>query len=383
MADLRPVDAVVRELLGPLLALEEPSRTGWQLVGWDAEQGITLTLGKPPSLLLVELERRDDARDCYARTARFNICVRHQFQAGEPLDDLERRVVDQLVSVVRSREGLLPDVERPGAMRQAEVREIEVDRVLVPEGAGHYYVNPYVGCMIGCDFCYAADRADFSRELEGLPRLPWGRWVDVKVNAPEVLAREVGRHKPGIVRLSPIITDPYQPLERRFRVTRRCLEVLRDAGYTPVVLTRAARVVDDLDVLAACRKAAVGLSIPTDDDGVRQRFEPGGDPIDERIDALERCHRAGIATFAVIQPMLPMDPERLVARLAPLVRAVRIDRMYEMPRVLPLYEQAGRLDAAEDRFFRETEQVLRAGFRRHGIAMDDLDDLGTALGLGS
>jgi len=374
-------DDAVRRLLEPLLGLTSPSPTGWRLVGWDAEQGVSVTLGRGDSLLLVEAEARDEARECYARTARFNVVVRRQFAGARDLTDDERRVADQVVRILGERERLLPVLERPAASRPSEVREVRVDRVLIPEGRGHYYVNPYVGCMIGCDFCYAAHRSDLSRALEGLPRVPWGRYVDVKVNAAEVLRREVREHAPGVVRLSPIVTDPYQPLERRYRITRQCLEVLLEAGFTPVVLTRAARVLDDLELLARFPRAAVGLSIPTDDDAVRRIFEPGGDPIDERLDALARCHAGGIRTFGVVQPMLPMTPERLVERMAPYVAVVRIDRMYEVPRSRALYEAAGRVDASEDAFFEKTAAALRTGFHAAGVTVDELDDLGSALGL--
>lgn len=374
-------DIVVQALLGPLLKLENRSATGWRLVGWDGEQGIQFTLGKDGAYLLVELEARNDERDCHARTERFNICVRRQFEAGGDLTPEHRKVVEQVVSIVRQREDRLPVVERLTATRRSEVREIEVEKVLIEEGAGHYYINPYAGCMIGCDFCYVAERADFSRALVGLPRMPWGRYVDVKVNAVEVLRREVREKPPGIVRLSPILTDPYQPLERHYRVTRGCLEVLLEAGFTPVILTRAARVLDDLELLSRFPIASVGLSIPTDDDAMRKIFEPGADPVEERFQALEACHRAGLVTFGVVQPMLPMNVERMVERMAPLIRAVRIDRMYEMLRMLPVYREAGLLHAAEDVFFEETGRQLREGFASHGVVLDDLDDLGAALGL--
>jgi DNA repair photolyase len=359
-----------------LLSLESPSRTGWRLVGWDAEAGISLTLEKGGRLLLVEIEGRDDTRHCFARTERFNVCVRHAFRADETLVDEERRVVDQIVGLLRSRASLLPMVERRSTSARTEVREVTVERVLIPEGAGHYYVNPYTGCMIGCSFCYVSHRADMSRALEARPLLPWGRYVDVKVNAPEVLRGEVAFHPPGIVRLSPIVTDPYQPLEKRYRITRQCLEVLGEAGFTPIVLTRAARVVDDLDLLSRIPRAAVGLSIPTDDDAMRRVFEPGADPIEERLDALERCHRAGVITFGVVQPILPMDPDRLVAAMAPFVRCVRIERMQEMKRALPLYSRARRLDAAEDAWFERIAERLVRGFAARGVLVDTLDDLG-------
>jgi DNA repair photolyase len=375
-AEPRALDATVRELLGPLLGLDATSPTGWRLVGWDADAGISLTLAKADRLLLVEVEARDDERDCFVRTERFNVCVRHPFGGQAPLTEEELRVVHQIVAILRSRARLLPVVDRPGTAAGSEVREVKVERVLIEEGPGRYYVNPYTGCMIGCAFCYASHRADMSRALEGRPVLPWGRYVDVKVNAPEVLRREVARHAPGIVRLSPIVTDPYQPLERRYRITRHCIEVLGQAGFTPVVLTRAARVVDDLDLLARIPRAAVGLSIPTDDDRMRRVFEPGADSIEERLDALAQCHRAGVTAFGVVQPMLPMDPDRLVAAMAPFVRSVRVDRMHERARARPLYERAGRPDASEDAYFDRTAARLIQGFTSLGVLVDVADDLG-------
>lgn len=369
----RWIDDIVRDLLAPLFDAR-PGPRGYRVASWDAEQGICVTLQRGDDVVLVELERRDDSRACIARTQRFDVFARRPFD-GRALSATERRAVEQLVGIVRAREGRLPDVERPPSSRPSVARSVEVERALIPEGNGHYYLNPYAGCTIGCEFCYVAERADLSRELEGLPRLAWGRWVDVKVNAAEVLRREVAAAPPGIVRLSPILTDPYQPVERRFRVTRACLEVLADARFLPVILTRAALVMRDLDVLRRCPGAAVGLSIPTDDDRMRVRFEPGGDPIEERLEALRACHAAGLRTFAVIQPMLPMDPDRLVAALAPWVRAVRIDRMYDLPRVRHLYEAAGCPDASSDAFFADARERLVAGFRRAGVATDELDDL--------
>jgi hypothetical protein len=269
----RTVDQLARQLFAPILQARS-SPDGWHVLGWDAEQGLALTLGREATVLLIELEDRDESLPCYARTKQFNVCARVQLVARDMTDE-ERRVVDKVVALVARRESLLPVVARPASSPRAAVREIAVDRVLMPEGGGHYYVNPYVGCMIGCEFCYVGPRADLSRRLEGLPALPWGRYVDVKVNAAEVLREEVRNSPPGIVRMSPILTDPYQPLEARYRVTRQCLEVLLDAGFTPVILTRAARVLDDLALLARFPRAVVGFSIPTDDDAMRAHFEPG------------------------------------------------------------------------------------------------------------
>jgi DNA repair photolyase len=236
-----------------------------------------------------------------------------------------------------------------------------------------------VGCMIGCPWGGGGGGADLSRRLEGLPRLPWGHYVDVKMNAAEVLRREVVSHPPGIVRFSPILTDPYQSIERKYRITRQCLEVLRDAGYRVMILTRAARITDDLELLSGMAGAAVGFSIPTDNDAYRRIFEPGADPVDDRIQALEAFHKAKVPTVAVIQPILPMDVDRLVERVAPIVRAVRIDRMYSMHLVDRLYREHDLVEAAGDAFFEEHLQRLKEAFSARGVIIDEMDDLSSLL----
>ena len=373
----RPLDGIARELLAPLLD-GRLSAPGWSLLNWDAEQAICVTFDHVRGAVLLELEPRNERLDCYTRTARFNVGVRRQF-SDAPLTDADRAFIDRVIAMVREREAALPDLPRPAASRPTLVREIAVDRLLMPEGRDQYYINPYVGCMIACPFCYVIDRADFSRRLEGQPQLPWGRYLDVKVNAAEVLRRETRGVRGGIVRMSPIVTDPYQPAERRYRITRQCLEVLVETPLCPVVLTRAPRILEDLGLLRRFPKALVGFSIPTDDDAMRRIFEPGADPIDARIEALAALHAAGVRTFAVIQPVLPMDAERLVARLAPVVRAVRLDRLYLGERIAALYERHGLQAYAGERWADDTIRRLTEGFTARGVAVDPLDNLAPLL----
>ncbi len=368
----RDLDDLAYSLFAPLIE-GRPDSARWEVVSWDAEQGLCLTMRHDDTFLLFELERLDPKQEAWARTSRFNVHVRRVLAAESELSPIERRLAQQVVKVIARREGALPRVTRQATSRRAELREVEVNRVLIPEGAGQYYINPYVGCMIGCDFCYVADRADFSRELVGLPSMPWGRYLDVKVNAAEILAEEVRRFPPGPVRFSPILTDPYQGPERRYGITRQCLEVLLPAGFSPVILTRAARVMQDAELLARFEHAAVGVSIPSDDDRMRAIFEPGGDPIDERFAALEALAAAGLSTFAVIQPLLPMDPGALAARLAPLVRAVRVDRMHFISRVRHLYVAHGLEEAMTDAFFERTQRALLEPLRAAGVGVDGFD----------
>ena len=375
----RFLDAVVRSLFEPLL--RRSGEGSFTVLSWDVEAGLSLVVDHRSQVILIELGDVDESHACFGRTARFNLTARYIFDRDKPLSAASARFVESVLRMIRLREQHLPTPERPTTTRRAMLREILVERLLMPESRGQYYLNPYVGCTIGCGFCYVAARADMSRRLEGLPRMEWGRYLDVKVNAAEVLRADIERFPPGLVRMSPILTDPYLPAERRFGITRACLEVLLEGGFTPVILTRSRLVTRDLDLLRRFPAAAVGFSIPTDDDRQRQTFEPGADPIAERLAALEACRQAGLTTFAVVQPMLPMDAENLARRIAPLVDAVRIDRMHSLPLAQPLYTAAGAEDAASPAFFERTGAALAAELSRLGIPLDDLDDLGGLLGL--
>jgi len=368
----RRLESVVRKMMGPLLH-GRPGPSGWQLLSWDAEQGLCFVFARGDRFVLVELVALDEALDCYARTRLFNVSARSQLTPDGQLRADERALVDALVRFVRTREGLIVLDTSPTKDR-AEVREILIERMLTPEGAGRYYLNPYAGCMIGCPFCYVGPNADFSRRIDGAAPPAWGRWVDVKVNASEVLREEVAMHAPGLVRMSPILTDPYQPIERRYRVTRKCLEILIAAGFGPVILTRESRVLDDLDLLASGR-SAVGFSIPTDDDNLRRVFEPGADPIENRFAALRRAAEAGIVTCLVVQPALPMNVEAFVEKTAPWIKVVRIDRMHFGERVAPLYAAAGISHAASPAYEEDLLGRLHEGFTRAGIPIDERDDL--------
>lgn len=349
---------------------------GWRLASQEVEQGIALGFQGPTGRLVVELDPLDPSRGCYARTGRLNVYYSVVDRLRRDLDAEERAVIDSVVEVLRAREHELPaPPDGPAAPSRVLVRELQAERALVPELPGVYYLNPYVGCLLACPYCYAMHRADGSRALEGEPVLPWGRWLDVKPELPAVLAREVATLAPGVVRMSPIVTDPYQPIERRYRVTRGCLDAMAGTGFVPMILTRSTLVLDDLDRLRAFPRALVGMSVPTNDDAVRAVFEPRTEPIEARLQALRAMHGAGLRTFAVIQPMLPMEPEALVEALAPWVHAVRIAPMYEKGRSASLYQTIGREEAAGEAWELRTFEALRAGFRARGIPVTTREDL--------
>jgi DNA repair photolyase len=185
-----------------------------------------------------------------------------------------------------------------------------------------YCLNPYVGCSHACRYCYA----EFMKKYTGHAE-PWGTFVDPKVNAPAVLARELRRAAPGPVMVSSV-TDPYQPLEERYRLTRRCLELLLEHRFPVRILTKSPLVARDIDLLRRFDDLEAGLTISTDDERMREIFEPGAPPIAARLAALAALHEAGIRTYVFVGPLLPLlDPEGLAARIRPHADAVLVDAM--------------------------------------------------------
>ena len=176
-------------------------------------------------------------------------------------------------------------------------------------------LNPYMGCAHRCTFCYVrafelrADRPSDDR---------YGRSIRVKVNVAEVLRRELARPSwAGEVVAIGAATDPYQPAEGRYKLTRGCLEALRDASNPFSLITRSPMVVRDLDVLVdAASRAEVGVvfSVPTLDEEVWRRTEPGTPPPRRRLEALSRLVAAGVKAGVGMAPILPGisdSPEQL------------------------------------------------------------------------
>jgi DNA repair photolyase len=184
-------------------------------------------------------------------------------------------------------------------------------------------LNPYMGCVHRCTFCYV--RA-FERRADRPSDDRYGTSIRVKTNVAEVLRRELAR--PSWAREIVAIgaaTDPYQPAEGRYKLTRACLEVLGDAANPIRIITRGPMIVRDIDVLvrAAVRASvAVTFSVPTLDHEIWQRTEPGTAPPRQRLRALKELADAGIKASVGMAPILPglSDKPELMADV---VRAAR------------------------------------------------------------
>lgn len=241
------------------------------------------------------------------------------------------------------------------------IREISAKSVLSKSRIYDYAINPYVGCNHSCRYCYAAFMRRFTGHKE-----KWGEFVDIKINVPELLAREIKRKRRGRVWVSGVC-DPYQAVEKRYKLTGRCLEILLENQWPVTIQTKSTLVLRDLEILEKSKDLEVGFSITTADERIRKLFEPGTPPIKERIHALEILHSKGIQTFAMIAPILP-GAEGLIEELADRVDHVLVDRLnYHYADWV--YRENKMEWAKKERFFVQESTELRRKFEERGIAV--------------
>lgn len=216
-------------------------------------------------------------------------------------------------------------------------------------GMGFWSINPYIGCAFGCAYCYARyahryvmERASDNDRMEDAlteryeampPWLAFERNIFVKQNAPDVLARALrqgsDRHLSLLKREAIVIgtaTDPYQPAERRFRITRRILEVLAEhPGLKVVIISKSPLITRDIDVLSRINRhsdLSIHISLITLNRDLARKLEPRSPTPEARVRGLARLREAGIDAGINCMPVLPgitdnpSDLEALVKRVS-------------------------------------------------------------------
>jgi DNA repair photolyase len=209
--------------------------------------------------------------------------------------------------------------DSPMHMRKVKIAQKLCSTALSKTGvtAYDYTVNPYTGCLNACVYCYA----NFMRRFSGHLQDPWGTFVDVKTNLPDVLAKELPKRPGGRVWFSSVC-DPYQQVEAKYRLTRAAIELM--LGYEKFsisILTKNVLVLRDLDLLSQMKdRVDVGFTITTFNRDAQPFFEPFSSPVEERIGALRKLNDVGVETWVFIAPMLPyvteVDLERGLRQVA-------------------------------------------------------------------
>jgi DNA repair photolyase len=239
------------------------------------------------------------------------------------------------------------------------VKEIQSKTILSASKIYNYVINPYVGCQHGCLYCYARFIKKFSGHKES-----WGTFVDVKINAADLLQTEIKKKKSARIWISGLC-DPYQPQEARYRLTRKCLEILAYHNWPVTIQTRSPLVLRDIDIIRSAKDFKICLTITTLDDAIRKIFEPYAPPIDARLNTLDELNQAGIKTGVMIAPILP-GAESLPDVLKEKVDYIILDRMnYHYAEWT--YRKYKLEDKMTDDYFHKTGQGLLKAFQKSGI----------------
>ncbi|MEO0206928.1 MAG: radical SAM protein [candidate division WOR-3 bacterium] len=163
-----------------------------------------------------------------------------------------------------------------------------------------FALNPYTGCEHKCAYCYAVFIKRFTEHPE-----EWGDFVDIKINAPETLQRQLKRLETKSHISIGTVCDAYQPIEERYQLTRKCLEILRYFQHSVSILTKSSLVFRDLDLLLKIKEIEIGFTITTLNPEIKNLFEPNSSPVSERLKALKEISENKIYTWIFVAPILP------------------------------------------------------------------------------
>src|SRR3989338_548657 len=272
-----------------------------------------------------------------------------------------------------------------------KINLIQAKSIFIKSGlpGSDWVINPYNGCLFSCMYCYAAQIARCKH-----PDEVWGTYLDIKINAPELLKKELdqlekklGGKNFGSVFLSSV-TDPYVGMEAKYQLTRKCLEVLADYGYegSVSIQTKSPLVTKDVDVLKRLKDVTVGFTVTTLDDKVSRFLEVKAPPVSSRIQALRELHESGIRTYAFVGPILPhfTSDEKKINELLNILQEAGVSEVWfehinlspkikgrlfdflrkETPEVLPEFEKA---DTEEYRD--KLEEIIKRAMKGRDLKM--------------
>lgn len=255
-----------------------------------------------------------------------------------------------------------------------KIYEVRVRKALTPSGLPEYRyaLNPYVGCLHGCRYCYAVD---FTK---GPPAAAWGDIVYVKINLLEVLRKEVERLKPGVVGLS-TITDPYMPPEARYGLARGSLSILAEAGFKVSIQTKSGLVVRDVDLfLRYGGSIDVGVTITTLKEKARLLEPLAAHPL-ARARAVKKLAEAGVKTWIFLGPVIPgfNDGIEDIEEVVKLAHVAGVELIYNRyrpkPRAGEMLRKSFREVRPTSQWWAEVRQWIEKLCGKYGVVCIDME----------
>lgn len=188
-----------------------------------------------------------------------------------------------------------------------------------------YSLNPYVGCQHNCAYCYAPN-------VLRIDRKEWLENIGVKLNIPTVLSKELKKKKNGTIGIS-TVTDPYQPIEKKYKLTRFCLEQIKKYDFPIQIQTKSSIVKRDIDIISEVSNVELMVSIATLNNEERRILEPHSSSIKERIEILSIFSEIGIKTSVFFGPIYPtIQEDDLIKTLETFidynVREIMLDKLH-------------------------------------------------------
>lgn len=260
------------------------------------------------------------------------------------------------------------------------INEKEVKTVLQKSNLpdADYCINPYVGCLHSCVYCYAR----FMKRFTGHSNENWGEFLDVKINAPDLLQSELRRKKIEKLVFLGSVTDIYQPMEKKYKITGEILKILKAHDVPIAFQTKSDLVLRDLDILREFSTCDVGFTIITTDELIKSQFEPYSSPIGKRIEALRILHSEGIGTYVFIGPILPRltDLEDIIEKVEDFVDGVMAETLnircgnwrdiekvlqHDFPDLLPGYKEL----IKNSKYWDKTETKLESLCKLHSLPL--------------
>lgn len=167
---------------------------------------------------------------------------------------------------------------------------------------GGLSINPYVGCEHDCCYCYAR----FMKRFSGHADEKWGAFVDARMNIAEVLAKQMKskKYRGQQIHIG-TVTDPYQEAERKYQLTRKVLEVLKDYENPVSILTKSDLVLRDINLFKQFKDIDINLTINTFDEKWKKRIEPNSPSIERRLEAIKKLAEANIRVNVMMGPYWP------------------------------------------------------------------------------
>jgi len=220
-----------------------------------------------------------------------------------------------------------------------------------------YALNPYRGCQHACTYCYAPSVLREKRR--------WGKFVDVKMNLSDALAKDLERLPIGVIGIG-TVTDAYQPIEKKYELTRKCLEALLKKDWPISIQTKSDLILRDLDLIEQFNEKDIGFTITTLDEKARQKFEPHASTIENRLKALKQIGDRGITTWVFLGPAFPELLADTLERLIEKLSEANIDHL-----LLDKLNRKPGMSGFKDYDFKPIEAKVKELCKRYNIRCKD------------